>query len=351
MAAWHDDGDGDVSMSTTLQVTEEPLADEDSLLLRRSRRGRSLTVVFGGLMFLLLASSAILFIVLFVSDRSLRRGADGVVMLLCTVAMVGFAVFLGRKLSGVPRAWRRFNQALKGRIPKQIVSGHLTGFGPAERPGVCYTFGEQRVDVALPFWNEITRDIRDGARPMAAAALTDLPVRLHLLTLLPDAPPVLLRAEYPTSAQAWNSVEEVSDADRGAVRKEELGVRKFFYALALLPLAGSLFLGPLILLAGFFVLMGLVLGMRSPRLKRARYKHGVRGLVEEAVTYRVRTTNSGASTLVHNYRIGGAMYRVEHFGQAASPGQRVEFEYLDGTGFMGPSPLFFRIEDQPTTTL
>lgn len=118
-------------------------------------------------------------------------------------------------------------------------------------------------------------------------------LRLHLLPLPPDAPPVLLRAEYPMSAQAWHSVEEVSDA-------------------------GRLFLGPRILLAGFFVLMGRVLGMGGPRLKRARYKHGVRGLVEEVATDRLRAANSNVSTLVHNYRIGGVTYRVEHFGPVAA---------------------------------
>lgn len=338
-------------MSATLQVTEEPLSDEDILLLRRGRSGRALTAVFAGLMFLLLASSVIVFVVLFIYDRSLRRGADGMVILVCAAAMAAFAVFLGRRLMRLPRAWRRFNQALKGKLPKQIVAGHLTGFRPSEKPGVCYIFGEPRVDVALPFWNEISRDTRDGSRPMAAAALTDLPVRLHLLTLQPGTPPVLLRAEYPMSAQAWNSVEEVSDADRQTVRKEELGARKLFYALALLPLAGSLFLGPLILLSAFFVLMGLVLGMRSPRLKRARYKHGVRGQVEEVVTYRVRTSNSNVSALVHNYRIGGVIYRIEHFGQVAAPGQRVAFEYLDDAGFLGPRALFFQIEDQAVMTL
>ena len=46
------------------------------------------------------------------------------------------------------------------------------------------------------------------ASGLAAAALTDLPVRLHLLTLSPDTPPVLLRAEYPMSTQVWNSVEK-----------------------------------------------------------------------------------------------------------------------------------------------
>lgn len=338
-------------MSAILQVTEEPLSEEDILLLRRSRSGTSLTAIFAGLMFLLLASTAILCVVLFVSDSSLRHGAEGMLVLACAVAVAGFLVFLGRRLLRMPHAWRRFDQALKGRLPKQIVSGHLTGFGPSEAPGICYLFGEQRVDVALPYWNEITRDSRNGSRPLTATALTDLPVRLHLLTLWPGSPPVLLRSEYPMSAQAWNSVEEISDADRETVRKEELGARKLFYALALIALAGSLFLGPLILLSPCFALLGLVLGMHSPRLKRARYKHGVRGVVEEIVTYRLRTTTPGASTLVHNYRIGGVMYRVEHFGQAAAPGQAVAFEYLDGADVVGPRAMFFQIEDQPTMTL
>jgi len=118
-----------------------------------------------------------------------------------------------------------------------------------------------------------------------------------------------------------------------------------------LRLAGSLFVGPLILLSAFFVLIRFVLGMRRPRLKRARYEHGVRGQVEEIVTYRVRTLNSNVSTLVHNYRIGGMMYRVEHFGQVAAPGQSVAFEYLDGGGFLRPRALFFQIESQPVMAL
>ena len=250
----------------------------------------------------------------------------------------------------LPRAWRRFNQVLKGRMPKQIVAGHLTGFGPAESPGICYAFGEQRVNVALPFWNEVSRDTRDGFRPLAAAALTDLPVRLHLLTLSPDTPPVLLRAEYPMSTQVWNSVEEISDADREAVRNEELSLRKFFYVVALAVLVGSLFWSPLILLAGFLFLLGLVLGMRSPRLKRARYKHGVRGgrgSRDLSLAHDQLERCHVGSQLSHR----GLMYRVEHFGPVAEPGQRVEFEYLDGSDFLGPRALFFRIEDQPVMTL
>ena len=32
------------------------------------------------------------------------------------------------------------------------------------------------------------------------------------------------------------------------------------------------------------------------------------------------------------------MYRVEHFGPVAEPGQRVEFEYLEGSDFLGRAP-------------
>ena len=234
-------------------------------------------------------------------------------------------------------------RALKGRAPKQIVSGRLTGFGPGERPGITYVFGDQRVDVALPFWNEVTSDTRSGARPADAVALTDLPVRLHVLPLLPDAPGLLLRVDYPMSGQAWTSLEEISDADRESVRREERGVRKFFLLAALAPLAVSLFVPPVILLAAVLALMGLVLGMRSPRLKRARHKQGVRGVVEEAVTYRLRTPNSLTASLAHNYRVGGVMYRVDHLGPAALPGQRVEFEYVDA-GALGQRELSFQIE-------
>ena len=83
------------SMSATLQVTEEPLSDEDILLLRRSRSGRLLTAVFAGLMFLLLASSVVLFVVLVIVDRSLLISGDGLVILLCTAAMGPSRCFSG----------------------------------------------------------------------------------------------------------------------------------------------------------------------------------------------------------------------------------------------------------------
>ncbi len=337
-------------MGETLRIEAAPLTGDDIALLRRCSRGKTLAVMACLLIVLLLISMTLLIAVLVVSEWRSLRGGDGVVLLLVVVgAGAGVAVF-GRRLLRVPRAWRSVARALKGRAPKQIVSGRLTGFGPGERPGITYVFGDQRVDVALPFWNEVTSDTRSGARPADAVALTDLPVRLHVLPLLPDAPGLLLRVDYPMSGQAWTSLEEISDADRESVRREERGVRKFFLLAALAPLAVSLFVPPVILLAAVLALMGLVLGMRSPRLKRARHKQGVRGVVEEAVTYRLRTPNSLTASLAHNYRVGGVMYRVDHLGPAALPGQRVEFEYVDA-GALGQRELFFRIEDQPAMTL
>ncbi len=337
-------------MGETLRIEAAPLTGDDIALLRRCSRGKTLALMDCLLIVLLLISMTLLIAVLVVSEWRSLRGGDGVVLLLVVVgAGAGVAVF-GRRLLRVPRAWRSVARALKGRAPKQIVSGRLTGFGPGERPGITYVFGDQRVDVALPFWNEVTSDTRSGARPADAEALTELPVRLHVLPLLPDAPGLLLRVDYPMSGQAWTSLEEISDADRESVRREERGVRKFFLLAALAPLAVSLFVPPVILLAAVLALMGLVLGMRSPRLKRARHKQGVRGVVEEAVTYRLRTPNSLTASLAHNYRVGGVMYRVDHLGPAALPGQRVEFEYVDA-GALGQRELFFRIEDQPAMTL
>ena len=337
-------------MGETLRIEAAPLTGDDIALLRRCSRSKTLALIACLFIFLLLVSMTLLVAVLAVSEWRSLRGADGVMLLMVFVGAGVCMAFFGRRLLRVPRAWRSVARALKGRAPKQIVSGRLTGFGPGERPGITYVFGDQRVDVALPFWNEVTSDTRSGARPADAVALTDLPVRLHVLPLLPDAPGLLLRVDYPMSGQAWTSLEEISDADRESVRREERGVRKFFLLAALAPLAVSLFVPPVILLAAVLALMGLVLGMRSPRLKRARHKQGVRGVVEEAVTYRLRTPNSLTASLAHNYRVGGVMYRVDHLGPAALPGQRVEFEYVDA-GALGQRELSFQIEDQPAMTL
>ncbi|WP_116521777.1 hypothetical protein [Achromobacter insuavis] len=337
-------------MTDTPWIETAPLTDDDIALLRRCSRGKALSAVFGAFAFLLLVCVLLTIAVLIVSEWRSLRGGDGVMVLLTGAGAGAAAVFFGCRLLRTPRAWRSVDRALKGRVPKQIVSGHLTAFGPGQLSGVSYAFGEHRVDVAVPFWNEVTSDTRSGPRPVSAVALTELPVRVHVLPLLPDAPGLLLRVDYPMSGQAWTSVEEISDVDRASVRRDERGVRKFFFLAALVPLAASLFFGPLLLLAAVLALLGLLLGMRSPRLKRAHYKHGVRGVVEEAVTYRRHTPNSPTVTLVHHYRVGGVMYQVEHFGEVALPGQRVEFEYVDA-GLLGRRELSFRIEDQPTMTL
>ncbi len=334
-------------MNQTLQVEDAPLTDDDILLLRKCSRGRLLMAGFGVFVVLLLALAVLTFIALGLSEwRTLDFGV-GAILLAAITVMGALAVFFGRKLLRMPQGWRSLDRALKGRLAKQIVSGRLTSFGPGgSTPGVCYGFGEQRVEAALPFWNEIARDTRSGHGPVTAVGLTDLPVRLHLLTLQPDAPAVLLRAEYPMSAESLVAVEEISDADRAAVRREELDARKFMLIFALVPLVGGLFLPPLLFVAAIFAILGMLFGMRSRKLQRGLYKHGVRGVVEEAVVYRLRSPNSSIVSLVHNYRIGGVMYRVEYLGDVVEPGRRVEFEFLDG-GLKGQTALFFRVDNEP----
>ncbi|HEY9275015.1 hypothetical protein [Achromobacter sp.] len=334
-------------MNQTLQVEDAPLTDDDILLLRKCSRGRLLMAGFGVFVVLLLALAVLTFIALGLSEwRTLDFGV-GAILLAAITVMGALAVFFGRKLLRIPRGWRSLDRALKGRLAKQIVSGRLTSFGPGgSTPGVCYGFGEQRVEAALPFWNEIASDTRSGHGPATAVGLTDLPVRLHLLTLQPDAPAVLLRAEYPMSAESLVAVEEISDADRAAVRREELDARKFMLIFALVPLVGGLFLPPLLFVAAIFAILAMLFGMRSRKLKRGIYKHGVRGVVEEAVVYRLRSPNSSIVSLVHNYRIGGVMYRVEYLGDVVEPGRRVEFEFLDA-GLKGQTGLFFRVDGEP----
>jgi len=341
-------GGSDKRMNRTLQIEDAPLTEDDILLLRTCSRGKLLMAGFGVFMVLLLALSVLTFIALGLSEwRTLRFGV-GAILLVAIVVMGGLAVFFGRKMLRIPRGWRSLGRALKGRVSKQIVSGRLTSFGPGSTPGVCYEFGEQRVEAALPFWNEVASDTRSGHGPATAVGLTDLPVRLHLLTLQPDAPPLLLRAEYPMSAESLVAVEEISDADRAAVRREELDARKFMLIFALVPLVGGLFLPPLLFVAAIFAIMAMLFGIRSRKLKQGRYKHGVRGVVEEAVVYRLRSPNSSIVSLVHNYRIGGVMYRVEYLGDVVEPGKRVEFEFLDA-GLKGQHALFFRVDGEPAT--
>ena len=259
--------------------------------------------MFAGLMFLLLASSVVLFVVLVIVDRSLLISGDGLVILLCTAAMGAFAVFLGSRLLKLPRAWRRFNQVLKGRMPKQIVAGHLTGFGPAESPGICYAFGEQRVNVAPAV---LERGVQRHPRrlPAPGGRGADGPARAAA-----SADAVARHAARAAAGRVSDEHASLefgrgnSDADREAVRNEELSLRKFFYVVALAVLVGSLFWSPLILLAGFLFLLDSCWACAAPG-SSARGTSTACAVVEEVVTYRLRTTNSNVATLVHNYRIG-----------------------------------------------
>ena len=329
-------------MSASLHTENAPLDEEDKRLLRLAGRFKGLAAGMNVLMLGLLLA-LIIACVMGLVDSGIRRQA-GVVLAGMLIATLALLVSCARYLLRLPRSWRRVNLALRGRVAKQIVSGVTTSFGVAERPGVSYGFGAERVDVAVPRWNDVVADTGRGARPALAAGLIGVPVRLHLLTLLPERPPLLLRAEYPCSAAATLAIEAVSDADRQEVRQEELWLRKLFNWAALAMLGASVFVGPLILAVPVLFVLGLILGAPSRRLKRAVYKHGVRGVVEESLVYRLR---HGTSTplIVHNYRIGGVLYETSYGGDPVPPGQRVAFEFLD-MGKAGLHPLFFRVEGE-----
>ncbi|MFJ1302212.1 hypothetical protein ACILG0_19795 [Pseudomonadota bacterium AL_CKDN230030165-1A_HGKHYDSX7] len=331
-------------MSPELHTRETPLSNDDVRLLRRAGRGRSVAAVMYTFMFVFFVVTAA-GMALSLLDADIRRTA-GVLLFVFALALTVPAVVLYRKLRRLPRSWRQVDGAIRGRAGKRIVSGTLTAFGPGDTPGVVYVFGDAHVAVALPGWNDILADSASGDRPSATAALTGVPVSLHLFDILPGRPPLLLRADYPGSADALIAVEEIAVADRETIRAAELGLRRFFFLVALVLALTGIAMPPLWLGVPVFLLLGLVLGARSPALKRARVKHSVRGVVEETITYRVPVPQSPLPSVVHNYRIGGELYRVGNAGDAAQPGQRIEIVFLD-EGARGRHPIFFSAEDGP----
>ena len=110
-------------MTDTPRIETVPLTDDDIALLRRCSRGKALSAVFGAFVFLLLVCVLLTIAVLIVSEWRSLRGGDSVMVLLTGVGAGAAAVFFGRRLLRTPRAWRSVDRALKGRVPKQIVSG------------------------------------------------------------------------------------------------------------------------------------------------------------------------------------------------------------------------------------
>lgn len=335
-------------MSTELHTRDAPLSESDVRLLRRIGRGRAIAAAMYRFMFVFFVVAAA-GMALSLLDAGVRATA-GLLMFTFALALTVPAVQLYRKLRRLPRSWRRVDLAIQGRTGKRIVSGTLTAFGADETSGVVYFLGDARVAVALPGWNDVMADSASGDRPAAAVALTGLPVSLHLFDILPGRPPLLLRADYPRSADALNAVEEISDTDREIVRGAERSLRKFFLVSALILAIVGIAVPPLWLGVPVLVLLGLVLGARSPTLKRARVKHGVRGVVEEAITYRVPVPQSPVPSIVHNYRVGGELYRVANAGDAARPGESVEIEFID-EGPRGLHPIFFSVAGGPRQAL
>ncbi|WP_144635482.1 hypothetical protein [Bordetella genomosp. 13] len=335
--------------SQHVRIDEAPMTDEDITWLRQNTRHKTVNAVVGTVFFLFfLAATAVLAWMRFTVSMG---PTPDTVLTISIVLLTLLVLFFARHLLRMPRSWRRLRRAVRGHIPKHVASGLLTGFG-ASRAGVRYMFGEECLDAVLPIMNmnDISVEGSTAVRPVFHAARIGTPVRLHLLELWPGRPAILLRAEYEGSEPARQSCEPISQKDRQQVRADEVAIRNIFLGMALVMAALGLFVWPVLICAGVLVVLGLVLGRPSRRLKKADFKFSVRGQVDEALTYRMTAPPNMTPIIVHAYRVGGLLYTVGHGGDAAQPGERVAFEYLEGRG-QARQPLFFHREGSARTAI
>lgn len=324
-----------------MQTHDEALSAQDLSWLRRHARHHVADTVLGGVFFTLFFAMTAFLAWLWLSNAtSIAR--DPVLSAMILV-LAGFTLYLGRRLLRGPAARQRLRQVLRGAVPKQVVTGEVTDFVPAPGGGVRYGIDGRKLEVALPFMNGFTMPGDGGRSPDRCAARLGVPLRLHLLALWPGEAPVLLRAEYDGPGDVQKAFEALSDADRAQARNGDALLRNAFLGAALILLGGGWFLWPLYGVAALCLLAGLWVGGSSRALRRATVKYGVRGRVDEVLTYKVRTPESTSWTAVHAYRVGGELYGISHGGGPAQPGERVAFEYLD-RGRKGLRPLFFRRE-------
>lgn len=329
-----------------MQIEEVPMTDEDRQWLRHNTRSRGIiaAVELAFFLFFFVATLALLGLFVVMTRES---GLD-LVMLASTLMMVIFVTFFGRHLYRTPRSWKRVRQAERGQVPKHIISGVLTDFDTSAA-GVRYGFDGDTLDVVLPLFSNINVEGNTIARPKACAARTGVPVRLHVLELWPGRAPILLRADYDGAEPIQEAIERISESDRQFVREDETFVRNMFLGMTLASAIAGFFLWPFFFCAGIFLAVGLIFGTPMRRVRRATFKLSFRGRVDEALTYQTRDPNSSLRTIVHAYRIGGLLYNGgQHGADAAQPGERVAFDYLD-RGRKGRQLLFFHREGHVPT--
>lgn len=326
-----------------MQTHDEALTEQDLSWLRRHTRFHCAETALGAVFFaLFLAITAFLAgIWLWGPSTTARDPVLGVMILV----LAGFTLHFGRRLLRGPAVRRRWRRVLRGGVPKQVVSGVLTGLAPTAGGGVRYGIDGRTLEVALPFMNGFTMPGDGGTSPERCAARLDAPVRLHLLALWPGQAPVLLRAEYDGPGEVQKAYETLSDADRGWLRQDATLMRNVLLGAALVSLAAGWFAWPLYGVGVLFLAAAWWAGRPSRTLRRASVKYGVRGRVDEVLTYKAQMPDSASWTPLYAYRLGGELYNLSHGGGPAQPGERVAFEYLD-RGKGGLEPLFFHREGE-----
>ena len=120
-------------------------------------------------------------------------------------------------------------------------------------------------------------------------------------------------------------------------------MRNVLLGAALVSLAAGWLAWPLYGVGALFLAAAWWAGRPSRALRGASVKYGVRGRVDEVLTYKAQMPDSTSWTPLYAYRLGGELYNLSHGGGPAHPGERVAFEYLD-RGKGGLEPLFFHRE-------
>lgn len=324
-----------------MQTHDEALTEQDLAWLRRHTRHHgadtALAAVFFAVFLAITASLAGLW--WWGPSTTARDPVLGVMILL----LAGFTLHFGLRLLRGPAVRRRWRQVLRGGVPKQVVRGVLTGFEPGAAGSVRYGIDGRKLEVALPFMNGFTMPGDGGKSPERCAARLEAPVRLHLLALWPGRAPVLLRAEYDGPGDVQKAYETISDADRARLRRDATLLRNVLLGVALALLAAGWFAWPLYGAAALCLAAAWWAGRPGRALRRATVKYGVRGRVDEVLTYQVQMPEEASWTPLYVYRLGGELYHLSHGGGPAHPGERVAFEYLD-RGKGGLAPLFFHRE-------
>lgn len=303
-----------------------------------------LFVVAGGAIYLLLTDSY----------NFSQRDAGGPLVVLAFIAgCITAGSFYASRLLRIPRGRRGLTAAVQGLIPKKIVTGTLSSIEPSFGKGVCYVFGDERVDVAVLGHNAIYVNTNYGQRPISTQALTGRKVTLHLLQLYPHQQPLLLACNYAGVDEAIESIAPLSPQDRRLLaRNDTHAVRWLTFMIGgAIAVSGLIHFSLIIVAFGFAVIavtiaVILLLPHKPALSQTATDKRVLCGTLTEALTYRVvsgAVTPTGASTLSTNivraYRIGSRLCPVARGSVTAELGEIVTYEYVRDKPLTIPLPI------------